>query len=272
MKILYVTDLHGDVSKYDRLYQTALSLKVDMVINGGDMLPKNSDLHRQGDFISQYLIGHFKQFDDAKIHYLCLLGNDDLRIYDELLERVCADSSYVKNIAQKTVQIGDCEFTGMNWVVDYPFRLKDRCRKDTTDYKIKNQLGTALFSTRDGWKEIKDWQAHLDNLPTIEDELKKLERPSELSKSIYIIHAPPSGLGLDVCSNGFKAGSVAVHNFLKSNQPKLSLHGHIHESPEVSGKWKAVLGKTVCVQPGQMKGFTYAVIDLDDMHCERFVE
>ena len=28
------------------------------------------------------------------------------------------------------------------------------------------------------------------------------------------------------------------------------MHGHIHESPSVTGVWKAKIGKTICVNPG----------------------
>jgi Icc-related predicted phosphoesterase len=31
----------------------------------------------------------------------------------------------------------------------------------------------------------------------------------------------------------------------------LALHGHIHESPEMSGCWTAHIGNTICVQPGE---------------------
>ena len=53
------------------------------------------------------------------------------------------------------------------------------------------------------------------------------------------------------------------------NQPFLSLHGHIHESPEMSGVWKANLGKTICIQPGQIHRFTCAIIDTETREIQR---
>jgi Icc-related predicted phosphoesterase len=79
-------------------------------------------------------------------------------------------------------------------------------------------------------------------------------------------------LGLDVCMGGQQVGSTAVYEFLKKAQPGLSLHGHIHESPEVSGIWKARLGNTVCVQPGQLDDFTYVLADLESMQIERYTD
>jgi len=134
MRLLFITDLHGDSRKYDKLYKTAQQHHVDMIVNGGDMLPKNGNLFQQDQFITRYLHAHFQRFEQAKLHYLCYLGNDDLKIFDSIFEETCQQYQYIQNLAQRKVMIHDIEFIGMNWVVDYPFRLKDRCRKDTPDY------------------------------------------------------------------------------------------------------------------------------------------
>ncbi len=143
---------------------------------------------------------------------------------------------------------------------------------DTKDYIFQEQFGTGLLSTLNGWEEIEDWYAYAKTLPTIEDELGKLVRPMNLEQSVYVIHMPPYKLGLDNCANGVEVGSKAIYAFLQTYQPKLSLHGHIHESPEFSGKWYAQLGNTICIQPGQLSPFTYVTIDLQTMQYERRVE
>jgi uncharacterized protein len=272
MRVLFVTDLHGCSWKYDKLYIAAQQHRVDIVVNGGDMLPKNGDLFQQDQFMTQYLQNHFQRFEQAKIHYLCCLGNDDLKIFDPIFDKLCQQFQYIRNLAQKKVTINDMEFIGMNWVVDYPFRLKDRCRKDTAGYVFQPQFGTGLLSTDHGWEELENWNEYANTLPTIEEELKNLPKPRDMRHGIYAIHMPPAYLELDVCGNGMKVGSVAVYQFLKEYQPGFALHGHIHESPEVSGVWKATLGDTLCIQPGQMKKFTYVIIDLSTNTVERFVK
>lgn len=272
MKILFVTDLHGNRGKYDRLIRAALDEKADVVINGGDMLPKEGDLFRQGEFIRGDLKDHFAQFERADIYYLCYLGNDDVRIFDGLFDDLCKQYRIVINLAQQKCEIGKYDFIGMNYVVDYPFRLKDRCRKDTVDYQFQRQLGTGLLSTKDGWREIEDWPAYAAGLPTIEDELNRLPTPRDMNNAVYVIHMPPNSLGLDECGTGEKVGSKAVYNFLMKSQPKLSLHGHIHESPEMTGQWHANIGKTLCIQPGQLgNGLTYVTIDMTTMKYIRKV-
>ena len=272
LRVLFTSDLHGCRWKYDRLPEVAQGVGADVVVNGGDMLPKSGSHFAQGEFISGYLENHFRRFNAAQIHYLCYLGNDDLRIFDSVFQETCNGYPFVTNLAQRKVPIGGYEFVGMNWVVDYPFRLKDRCRMDTGSYTFQQQYGTGLLSTPEGWQEIENWVSYAHTLPTLEDELARLIRPGHMAHSIYVIHMPPRGLGLDKCGRGGpEVGSEAVYNFLRTHQPKLSLHGHIHESPESSGKWYAYLCDTLCVQPGQLSPFTYVTIDLETMRFERSV-
>lgn len=272
MKVLYTTDLHGSRWKYDRLLAAAQKMDAEMVINGGDLLPKSGDRLVQEDFISTYLDQHFSQFNAAGIHYLCCMGNDDLMIYDDLLDEVCEKYPLVQNIAQRKAHIGAFEFIGMNWVVDYPFRLKDRCRMDTAEYVFQEQFGAGLLSSNNGYENIEDWFSYARQLPTIEDEMKKLVRPEKMGRAVYVIHMPPYRLGLDRCAHGAEVGSKAIYDFILREQPVVSLHGHIHESPQMTGKWRSELNDTVCVQPGQLAPFTYVSIDLNSMEMNRINE
>jgi Icc-related predicted phosphoesterase len=272
MKLLHVTDLHGVKWKYERILRIAEYHKVSIVVNCGDMLPKE-DPFGQGQFIREYLDDYFAHLERKGIFYLCYLGNDDLQIFDERFEETCRKYTLIINLAQRKCTIGGYEFIGMNLVVDYPFRLKDRCRKDTKDYLFQRQFGKGLLSTNEGWQELDDWFGYAETLPSIADELEKLEQPEDITKTIYVIHMPPYSLGLDKCRNGEEVGSKAVYDFLLKKQPLLSLHGHIHESPNVTNIWWAWLGSTICVQPGQYDNrLTCVIIDMSSMTLERIVE
>ncbi|MFX1575212.1 MAG: metallophosphoesterase [Promethearchaeota archaeon] len=275
MKLLYVTDIHGVEWKYEEIFQIATSLKPDIVINGGDMLIFKGNLLHQDKFITGFLDDYFSRLESEEILYLGLLGNDDLSIFDDLFQKTCDKYSYVVNIAQTRFQIegSKYEFIGMNWVSDLPFGLKDRARKDTEDFVLPKQIGKQYLSTPNGFKKVEDWFSYIEDLPTIEDELKNLVKPSDMSNTIYIFHNPPANVDLDVTYAGQKVGSKAECTFLKENQPKLSLHGHIHESPGVSGKWYSQIGNTICIQPGQSRQdeeyLYYVLIDLETMNIER---
>jgi Icc-related predicted phosphoesterase len=275
MKILFVTDIHGIEWKHNKVFDIANSLKLDIVINGGDMLTFRGNLMHQDKFITGFLDEYFSRFESKEIYYLALLGNDDLIIFDELFQEICDKYSYVSNIAQTRVQIENSkyEFIGLNWVSDLPFGLKDRARKDTKEFEHPKQIGKQYLSTPNGFKKLDDWISYAKTLPTIEDELKRLVKPSDINNTIYIFHNPPANLDLDVTHDGRRVGSKAEYKFLEKNQPKLSLHGHIHESPIVSGNWFSKLGKTICIQPGQSHQnedvLFYAIIDLETMDIER---
>jgi hypothetical protein len=163
----------------------------------------------------------------------------------------------------------------MNWIPDLPFGLKDRARKDSKSFQFPKQIGKQYLSTPNGMDKVEDWISYVNGLPTIEDELNNLVRPSNMNNTIYIFHSPPANLDLDVTFTGLKVGSKSEYEFLKENQPKLSLHGHIHESPEVSGRWYSQLGKTISIQPGQShqhENFLhYVMVDLETMNIERKV-
>ena len=51
MKLLFVTDLHGVVWKYEKIFEVAKTLNIDIVINGGDLLPMGN-LLRQDEFLN----------------------------------------------------------------------------------------------------------------------------------------------------------------------------------------------------------------------------
>ena len=65
------------------------------------------------------------------------------------------------------------------------------------------------------------------------------------------MHSPPYGTELDLIQGGKSAGSHSIKKFIEKNQPPLTLHGHIHESPEISGAYVDRIGETLCVNPGQ---------------------
>lgn len=96
----------------------------------------------------------------------------------------------------------------------------------------------------------------IDNLVS---EMKNVE------KSIFSIHVPPYGSGLDLAPKLDKnlkpvlgpggapvmsaCGSIAVKQAIEKYQPILGLHGHIHESRGVH-----MIGKTLCINPGSEYG------------------
>lgn len=269
---LFVTDLHGDRRKYERVLEIAVKTGVGIVVNGGDMFPKGRTRDDQERFLREFLGPHFAQYRTAGIRYFGFPANDDLRVHDPLFERLCFENPAAENLAGRKVAAGTYEFIGFNLVSDFPFRLKDRARMDSRDFSFPPQLGPAILSRPGGWEEIPDWPAYARRLPTIEEELRTLPAPADPKQTVYVIHGPPAGIGLDVIRGGASVGSPATRRFIEKVKPLLTLHGHIHESPEESGVWMGRLGGTVCIQPGQSaSGVTVVVGDLERMRFDRRV-
>ena len=61
-------------------------------------------------------------------------------------------------------------------------------------------------------------------------------------------------------------GSRAVRAFVERYAPPLTLHGHIHEAPQMSGRYAAQIGATWCVNPGHdPRRFQAVALDTDDL-------
>ena len=95
---------------------------------------------------------------------------------------------------------------------------------------------------------------------SIEEELELLPIPRDSSRTIYVMHAPPFQTNLDRLFDGRWVGSRAIRAFIETHQPHLTLHGHIHESSEISGAFMERIGETVSVNPGQSTEELYAVV------------
>ncbi|TXT65666.1 MAG: hypothetical protein BAJALOKI1v1_400016 [Promethearchaeota archaeon] len=275
MKVLYITDLHGVESKYNQVLEIALSSRVDLIINGGDMLPTRPNFFIQDTFIEEFLNPYFNTINSHDIYYLFIPGNDDLKIHDDLLKNVADRYPKILYLQERLHKINDFEFIGMNWVTDLPFGLKDRARMDTEDFLFPRQIGKPVFSTKDGFEVIEDWFSYAKTLPTLQEELEKLVKPINMKNTVYVLHMPPSDVSLDVCSDARRVGSKAIYEFIKKHQPLLTLHGHIHESPQMTNKWHNTIGKTISIQPGQSnhyeKYLAYVLIDLETLAMERKV-
>lgn len=233
-------------------------------------LPKLGERYLdQPEFINGFLRDYFEELQEHNITYLTMLGNDDLLSVDGLFEQVCGEFGNVHNIAGKKVLIGGYEFIGMNNILDHPFGCKDRVVTEK-DYRPQRQLSYfAGISNEYGYDRIFNWLEYSKTeLPLMCDILQELPEPEHQKQTIYVMHMPPAGLRLgQLLYQDLDIGSSDIYEFLKSKQPLLSLHGHIHESPDTEkGTWINQIRHTVCIQPGQMeldsRDMVYAEIDL----------
>lgn len=266
MKLLAVADIHQRDNKWKLLVNLCEKEPFDVVAIAGDLFPKGNGIEPQVNFV-KHLKKYAQKITKTGAKLVFILGNDDNQncIY-QMEQGHNIDWYYV---SEKVVEIDGYEFIGMPYVPDHPFGYKYWCRAEFPNqpkisaYQRSNPL---IINSDNEFEEIRDYKAFLLNQPSIWSVLESLAKNvKNIKKSIWLIHAPPFGI-LDVCAGGKKVGSDAVLKFVEEYQPMLTIHGHIHESPEYNGEiWCWQYNKTLCVQNGQLtEQLYYSVIEIQD--------
>jgi Icc-related predicted phosphoesterase len=256
-QLVYTSDLHGHLALYRAAGEAALGAGADAVILGGDLCPgtpsaSSVDLpESQPEFLLRAvapLVESWKRSRPA-LRVFAIPGNDDCATVVPALSQL-EKIGLVEDLHQKSARLGDFSLVGLAFVPPTPFSFKDFERWDTAEHQRREpQIARSVLATEHGFEELEDFPAYLDSHPTIEEELTRLP-VSEPGRTIAVIHCPPYGTRCDVLFNREHIGSRAVRGWIERHQPLLSLHGHIHESPRMSGAFADRIGKTVVVNPG----------------------
>ena len=170
------------------------------------------------------------------------------------------------NIDRKIVSLNkEFELIGYPFVPPTNFSFKDFEKKDKDNDKLNTQRLLAFVSENDKLVRT-DMEKHFHNNTSIETDLINLEIPKKKKNSIYVMHSPPYGTDLDVLYNEKNVGSRSIFEFIEKNQPLLTMHGHIHESFKMTGKYFTKIGETISINPGRSKSQLHAaVFDLHDL-------
>lgn len=250
IRFIYACDVHGSIPHYDAILRLAGEEAARLVILGGDLFPNGGDLVREQ---SEFLSGEFQAFlarcNNAGVMVVLIPGNDDVSVNDDILRNVVDPSGCAVNVAGGSAELFGWIFIGNDFVPDYPFLLKDRVRLDTGQEPVTRD---AFWSRKNGFTSRIPWGPVARKAPRLAVELDALPKVKDGRPWIFLCHAPPAGAALDVTYGKNRVGSVDVRAYIEKYAPTVSFHGHIHESPEMSGgTWKARIGGTFCVQPGQ---------------------
>jgi len=266
MKILFTSDLHGEEALYQQILDTAWETRVEILILGGDLLPSLQNTRRyeemireQRAFIGAFLLPFFRKCVETRFRRILLIpGNWDPG-YPEIFAKPLTG---VIDLDRKKYRLENCfEIIGYPFVPPTPFRPKDYEKPDDRQSPWPPQKSPSYIRSADPPFILEPIDPHdyFRGSGTIEEDLRRLPAAEDLRKTIYVMHSPPWGTHLDGIQGGHHVGSRAIRNFIASGQPLLSLHGHIHEGPRLSGGYKDRIGKTLCVNPGQVlsedKGF-----------------
>jgi Icc-related predicted phosphoesterase len=246
LSLIYSTDLHGDVHKYNSLLKMAIDQKIELIHLGADFLPKGSDiLSTQKKFINGYLKDFYSECKDKNIVVLAFFGNDDIysrKKYFLKYASLLDETPFIKN---------GYEFKAYPYVQDYPFGLKTACKLDYPGWSCPDPyLSSPIDCGPTGNLKIiqENINQYFNKKGTIKEDL---EHFNANKNTIMAIHQPPCSVNLDVCVDGRRVGSKSIYDWIVKEQPLMVLCGHIHESYYVTKTWKTTIGSTLVIQPGQ---------------------
>lgn len=268
MRLLLTNDIHQMGDKWKNLVRACETEQPDVLCVSGDLAPKHEGIPAQLNSFPVHLRKYASKIkENCGAEIVFISGNDDNEHLVKDFKQGHKDKLW-KFIDDKVLTIKGYQFLGMPWVPDHPFGYKYWCKKEYNDNLRINelQLCKPLILNKDNeYEEIENYANFLSERNSIFECLDELSlKVKDWRKTICLIHCPPTGCGLDHCASGDFAGSDAVTGWIGLHQPLITLHGHIHESPEYSGRWKANIVDSLCIQPGQM-GFDlhYVMVELD---------
>jgi len=262
---------------------------IDFLLIGGDIAPKGLKnsvyVQIQRLFLEEKLTSYFQQLKRARpeCQVYLMLGNDDSAVNSDVLNNH-PDLYHV--IANRRLKLTDSlDIVGYPYVPITPFAcLKEWEKFDLSKFDLKTvpeilqkrylqrkELSYCLngsISTPQGRIPYQiDPKTEAND--SIQNDLKSKIFTESPQKTIYVMHAPPDNTNLDQVDGKLHTGSMALRLFIEKYQPYLTLHGHIHETVEISGNFHDRIGRTVCFGVGNHNiGRDLAILTFDLYHPE----
>jgi len=251
---LFVSDLHGSVGRYEKLFAAVLDRGPRAVFLGGDVLPHHAHPLAPDDFVREHVLDRLRQLRERMgegfPRFFVILGNDDARWVEELLEGG-ADEGLLCYVHMRRERLDCWTVYGYSYVPPTPFRIKDWER-----YDVSRHVDPGCISPEEGLRSVPvtDDEARYS---TIGHDLETLAGAHDLADAVFLFHAPPyrtvldraalDGVKVDHVELDLHIGSIAVRRFIEVRQPLLTLHGHVHESARLTGSWSTRIGRTVAL-------------------------
>lgn len=252
MKFIFTSDLHGSMNLYEQL-KSLIEENGDAnyLFLGGDLFAHTKDLQDQIHFIDTYLKDFLKEMS---LKVLFIPGNIDWPGAIHSINKL-PDEYNIKEITPHGITVDEnITIAGYPFVIPSPLHRKDfelRDLKTDQHTPILNSYITDNY----GNKTYIEAQ-HFNKKESIEEDLQYIHPQCK----ILITHTPPLCEHLDLCYANKHIGSKAIRNKILELKPSLSLHGHVHESPSISGKWYEKIGDTISINAGSDQQNLHTII------------
>lgn len=288
-RIYFTSDIHGSEVCWKKFLNAAKFYKADVSIMGGDITGKliipiveeDDGTYKARAFGRDEVLKNQKEVEEleAKIRstgyypYVC-----DKAEYEELQKNQSKlDKLFDKLILdgiKRWMELADKKLDGKIKVFVSPGNddrfiidpLLDGGKKIINPEERLVEVDKYHNMITSGWVNPTPWKTAREEP---EDKLlKRFENLFKLTEDydhlIANLHPPPFKSGLDTAPKLDKTlkpvvqggqpvtvpvGSTSCYDLLRKYQPKLGLHGHVHESPGC-----VKIGRTICVNPGSEYG------------------
>jgi Icc-related predicted phosphoesterase len=283
MKIFFASDVHGSTSCFRKLVNSGAFYGVDLIIMGGDLAGKELVplLSRGSGWTANFrgAVHELETREEAEEfeRRVATVGPYTKRVDGELFAALRADQDLVERtlrglILERTeelvalaaerlggtgrrllIGLGNDDFDEMIPLLD--------AESVAHAHDGLLDLGDGLALASLGWSNPTPWHTNREGTEQeLSDRLAETLATADPSRTLFNIHVPPFGSGLDlaprldenlriVLEGGepdmVPVGSTAVAEAITTFQPIVSLHGHIHE-----GRGTATIGRTIVVNPG----------------------
>jgi hypothetical protein len=278
MRIFFATDLHGSTQCFKKFLAAKDFYQCDHLILGGDLTAKAVvPIQASDGRVTYKLFGRaFSADSDAELHaaeerirnagFYPLVRRlhpggqppaDMSREFDILIEEqvLAWDRMAVEKDVTIHVIPGNDDNLEMDVVLQRCMALVN-CDRKTLELGEGWTISGLGGSNRTPWDTPREYS---------EEELTEalavlIASVPDRTRSIFNIHVPPYGSGLDIAeaidenfrlvarlgqAETLPVGSSAVRAFIEKSRIPLALHGHVHDSRG----WKRI-GATLCINPG----------------------
>lgn len=258
MAIVVLSDLHGIRSRFEKA-RRLLDDGIKVLLLAGDIAKNGSP--------------DFQQTNVRTCFEILLLGKRDVRIFAipgnddwEIVEEILRETPEVIVPTDKAYPLDDSfSIIGYPYVPITPFLFKDYEKWDDDQYPElptdPAELETAMITHRinlEGYRSrgLERYEFRFDpgnRMDNISADMKKLALLSDPQKTVYLFHCPPFGFfDFGIAIEGrVHIGSRSIAEFIRKNNPWLTIHGHSHEAVSVmKGEFAFNIGNSIGVAVG----------------------
>jgi Icc-related predicted phosphoesterase len=240
----FAADIHGREDRWAKLFRRVEEDPPRAVFLGGDLLPFG-DAGDTLDFLTRTCDGLRRRLGSRYPQLFVILGNDDRRIEEpgfvEASERGLWTYAH-----ERWTDLGPYLVYGYSYVPPTPFGLKDWER-----YDVSRFVDPGCVSPEEGFRTVAVPETEVRHA-TIARDLDLLVG-KDLDRAILLFHTPPyrtkldraalDGRSVDHVPLDVHVGSIALRRFIEAHEPRITLHGHIHESARLTGSWRDRIGR-----------------------------